>query len=192
MIDTRTLAEATLEEIPDLTLRLLEAGARRAAAPFHTGEVANVTPDGPRVRTVVLRRVDGDPGQLVFHTDRRSPKFRELSDDPRLAWHFYARELKLQLRLGGTATLHTDDDLADTQWARSRPSSRECYRAALGPGTALAADGPVDISGDGRAHFAVVAGRLTTLDWLFLRHQGHRRARFARAAAGWRGEWIAP
>jgi len=33
---------------------------------------------------------------------------------------------------------------------------------------------------------------IDTLDWLFLRVEGHRRARFQWTARGWQGEWIAP
>ena len=129
---------------------------------------------------------------LVFHTDRRSPKFGELGRDPRVAWHFYAAALKVQIRLRGVGTLHTDDTLADAQWQASRPGSRECYRAALAPGSVWTESACEPDGGDGRDNFAAVSSRVHHIDWLFLRHDGHRRAGFMFDDRQWRGQWIAP
>ncbi len=186
------LATARLDEVAQFVWTELDAGAASARHGFHTGEVATVAGDGPRVRTVVLRRVIAADRLLIFHTDRRSPKFGELRADPRVCWHFYDKSLKVQLRLRGRARVSTDDALADRQWAASRPASRACYRSARAPGASIGASGPGLVDGDGREHFAVVATRIEDIDWLLLRHQGHRRARLVAAGDGWRGDWIAP
>jgi len=44
----------------------------------------------------------------------------------------------------------------------------------------------------GEEHFVVLASEINTLDWLFLRVEGHRRARFLWEQGCWQGEWIAP
>ena len=45
-----------------------------------------------------------------------------------------------------------------------------------------------------RENFAVLLIEPTSLDWLYLAHDGHRRAQFARAMPGqdWQGTWVIP
>ncbi|MEE4287832.1 MAG: flavin-binding protein, partial [Erythrobacter sp.] len=44
-----------------------------------------------------------------------------------------------------------------------------------------------------RANFAVLVVTLEELDWLYLAHTGHVRARFARGTDGdWEGGWVSP
>ena len=74
--------------------------------------------------------------------------------------------------------------------------SAQCYRTPIAPGEVcteddLDIDAPVDPA-TGEEHFVVLACEIDTLDWLFLRVEGHRRARFQWTERGWQGEWIAP
>lgn len=176
--------------------RLLQDGVADRKAPFHTPSVATVAGDGtPRVRTVVLRKVDAEARWLQVHTDRRSGKVAELSANPAAALHFYDPEAKVQLRLRGRAAVHADDAVADAAWAATRPFSRACYRIDPGPGTPLAApDGYAEPEPDdpevGREIFRVIRVSIAEIEWLYLAAQGHRRARFAwdadgRLEAGW-------
>ncbi len=171
--------------------------------PFHTPSIATVGAGAlPRLRTVVLRDCDAVGWRLRFHTDRRSSKFAELTANPAIALHVYCQPAKLQLRLEGVARLHCDDDVADHAWAGSRPSSRECYAQVAAPGVLLeapqsdrtpplAAHEPLRA---GRENFCAVSIEVHTLEWLYLRAAGHRRARFVRDAGT--GEvasmWLAP
>jgi hypothetical protein len=168
----------------------LDRGAASGRHPFHTPVLSTHAPDGPDARVVVLRRVDLPGRALLCHTDARSPKVDQLRDRPVAAWTFYDAPAKLQLRLVGPTTLHTDDDLADQQWRASSPSSRRCYLAPHPPGDP--ADGPSPnlpeaVRGrvpdepetrPGRTQFAVIRTVVQRLDWLDLHHAGHRRARF--------------
>ncbi|MFN5243038.1 MAG: flavin-binding protein, partial [Novosphingobium sp.] len=45
-----------------------------------------------------------------------------------------------------------------------------------------------------RESFALLMITLTAFDWLYLAHDGHRRAQFARAMPGqdWQGTWVIP
>ena len=43
-----------------------------------------------------------------------------------------------------------------------------------------------------RENFCVVRCKLTEIDWLHLRFEGHQRALFTREEAEWSGRWIAP
>ncbi len=195
----------TLDRIlADLWRRLVDAtapGAGRDA--FHTPTLSTVSPDGePEARVVVLRDADAAQRRLVCHTDVRCLKVAAIRAHPRVAWTFYDRDAKLQLRAMGRATVHTDDAFADARWAASSLSSRRCYLAPHPPG----APSP-DPSGNlpahvidriptaeeseaGRTHFAAVSCCVDHIDWLHLASSGHRRATFAWDGPTWRSAWV--
>lgn len=88
---------------------LLMRGAtdRRSAA--HTPIVATVDGDGhPDQRVMVLRDVCGDTRRLRFHTDARSPKCAQLVSGAAAHVLVYDPAAKLQLRIGGHASVHTE------------------------------------------------------------------------------------
>jgi hypothetical protein len=189
----------TLEQIPDAAWRILEEGARRAAHAFHTPCVATIGRYGPMQRTVVLRWVDPEQRLVVCHTDRRSAKAAEITESPRMSWHFYDRAEKLQLKLHGHAVLHTDDDFADACWKRSAARSRTCYNTAYAPGQAIAeppaAPDPVatdEHEAAARAHFAAIACRVDFIEWLYLSGAGHRRAMFEFDGPHTLASWVTP
>lgn len=172
---------------------------------FHVPTLATAALDGaPCARSVVLRRVVGEFGEIVCHTDVRSAKVAEIAREPRVAWHFYAPELKLQLRIAAVAEFHATGPRADEGWARSALSSRRCYLAPRAPGAEC--DGPSPNLPAGmldrrpteeetipaRANFGVVVTRATAIDWLYLGSAGHQRARFTRAGDSWTGAWLEP
>jgi hypothetical protein len=76
--------------------------------------------------------------------------------------------------------------------------SRQCYAIAPGPGTQIAAGDafalpePATQGEDGFENFVAVTVTITSLDWLWLAHGGHRRAHFEQRDAGWHGRWLAP
>lgn len=64
--------------------------------------VATATPDGrPSARVVLLRHLIADPGYVVFFTNYRGRKGRELSSNPRAAAVLYWDTLGRQVRLEG-------------------------------------------------------------------------------------------
>ncbi|MEL6059633.1 MULTISPECIES: pyridoxamine 5'-phosphate oxidase family protein [unclassified Methylobacterium] len=179
--------------------RLLAEGAALGRSGFHLPALATLGADGvPRLRTVVLREADPETGTLRFHCDRRSDKAAEIADNPACALMAYDAAAKIQIRVEGHATLHTDDAVAEAAWAGSRAMSRVCYAAEPAPGTALPAGGAYTLPDEsaaattGRPHFAAVLVRAARLDFLFLDRRGHRRAAWHRREAGWHAAWLAP
>ena len=170
---------------------------------WHTPTLVSIGLDGaPVARTVVMRCASEEFAEIRCHTDRRSPKIAEIARDDRVSWHFYAPELKLQLRLRARATVHLDDGVADDAWAKASLSSRRCYLAPSAPSTVCAAPSPnlpehllkrvptLEESLPGRANFAVVSTKVEEVDWLWLASEGHQRARFTRFEGRWIGAWI--
>jgi len=180
------------EVLSDIWFSLAE-GVKHGTHPFHTPVLANVFEKDPDVRTVVLRRVDETQRQIMFHTDIRSPKVSMLRTNPRVAWLFYDREAKVQLRLYGVASIHSADGIAATRWKDSTKNSRQCYLTPDAPGSALSVQS-AEPSGanDGYDNFAVISCEVSAIDWLFLRAGGHLRARFDWSSDVWNGKWIAP
>ncbi len=177
---------------------LLEQGVadRRAAA--RTVTLATSTAAGtPAVRTLVLRGCDAQQRVLLLHTDRRSPKFIELLQAPRCSLLVYDREQKIQLRMEALTSLHTDDSLADAQWAATRPLSRRGYGIASAPGLPIAQPAAAGVALDDvpaieqRAHFAVIRAQIVGLEWLYLSAGGHRRAQF-RFSPNLQARWLVP
>jgi pyridoxamine 5'-phosphate oxidase len=174
--------------------RVIGRGAVDRRSPFHTPSVATIGLDGqPQARTVVLRAVDPVARTLRFHTDRRSTKFVELSADARVTVLGYDAGRKIQLRLAGRATLHHGDALATAAWAQSRAMSQACYAQTEAPGTPLTHAGNAPSGTDaGFANFTVVSVQIFELEWLYLAHEGHRRARFAWGTGKLQQTWLAP
>jgi pyridoxamine 5'-phosphate oxidase len=161
---------------------MLARGVKDRKSAFHTPSIATITDEGtPSVRTVVLRGCDMAAKTLRFHTDTRSGKIAELTQNPQAALHFYDANAKIQLRLA--AKLETASGATyDAAWANTRPMSRECYQVTQSPGSLI--DDPYQVAfdaaatQDGEAHFAPVVAHILKMEWLYLAARGHRRALF--------------
>ncbi len=184
----------------DLSLRaawsLLGRGAKDRKAPSHTPILATNGDVAPRLRTVVLRGCEPDARRLRFHTDRRSAKVAEIEADPAGAVLVYDPKQKIQLRLDCMLSIHIHDDLARAAWAATRDFSRICYQVMRAPGEAVSDPAAVPFSAedshDGADHFAVITAQITRIEWLYLAHQGHRRAAFIWQDGDWQGRWLVP
>jgi hypothetical protein len=184
-----------LSEVLAEAFRLLARGVADRRSAFRTPTVASVGPDGaPRLRTMVLRRFDPVARRLALHSDQRSAKLADIAGEPRLADHVYDSHAALQIRLSATAQIHAGDEVAHAAWAASAPSARVGYAISPAPGTAIPAPLPAGTDAEtGFCNFAVLALTFDTLEWLWLYHGGHRRARFTWAADGSvESTWLVP
>ena len=174
-----------LDATREHALALLARGVKDRRSAMHTFTVGTVGLDGtPRQRTVVNRGYDAETRTLRFHTDARSPKLDELRRDPRASVHVYDPRAKLQLRMDVRAAIHVADMLRQAAWDATRDFSRECYRVVPAPGDVAESPSaiaftPGDDPEEGVENFVAVTLRIHALEWLYLAHQGHRRARFA-------------
>lgn len=182
----------------------LQQGARFRTHAFHTGVIATISNGAPQARTVVLRKVLPESRTLIFHTDYRSKKISELTQNPNISWLFYNPEVRVQLRLSGKAILHHDSDLANLQWKNTKLFSRRCYLSIAPssiltkpesglPESLLRRNPTIEESEAGRENFTVVETRIQTIDWLWLNSSGHRRAKFVWQENGEKiANWIVP
>lgn len=187
----REAAPDSLDGVLDDIWRHLTAGAASAKHHFHLPTLCTVAADQTvQARTVVLRGADRDTRHLMCHTDRRAAKAADIARYPAATWCFWARPLKLQVRVTSHAEVHVGDAVARRQWDTSSNSSRRCYLAPHPPGEPCDAPSPNLPEGvQGRVpteaevapgfdNFAVVRARVLSLDALYLHHSGHRRAGF--------------
>ncbi len=183
----------------------LSCGVKSAKHPWHLGVLCTVNETGfPEGRTVVLRAAEQAVGQLVFHTDFRSPKCREIEHNKAVSLIFYNPAIALQLRVQAFAQIETGTVATKEIWNALPDRSLRSYATTQAPGTPL--DGPGtdlpptweqgvpgrDAGGFTLKHFAVVRCEMITLDLLSLSATGHRRAKFQKQNAAWQGQWVTP
>ena len=188
--------------LADATSHLTRA-ARDRKSPMHVPVVG--TADGD-LRMMVLRDCTANIGLLRFHTDFRSAKVQRIGAQGSASVLAFDPGAKIQLRLSGPARVEGSGPIADAAWAAASEYARRCYLAVAAPGTPTdeAVSGlPAEVEGirpneqqllPARENFAVLLIEPTSLDWLYLAHDGHRRAQFTRPGPGqdWQGTWVIP
>jgi 3-hydroxyisobutyrate dehydrogenase len=168
----------------------LVSGAVKSRTPFHTPSIATLHQGEVNLRTVVLRKTLATERELRFHTDIRSPKWQELSQNPSISALFYDAVDRIQLRVKGKAVLHHTNDITAEAWQKTSLSSRKCYLTRFSPSsyTDVSTSGLTDDiehenftlaeSESGYSNFGIVSIHVQSIDWLWLNHAGHRRAFF--------------
>lgn len=198
--DLAVLERTIWEELARAVRVKPDAAPEAPPHPWRQAVLASQSADGPQARTVVLRDLRHEPRELVFYSDARAGKVRELRADPRVQLVCWSPALGWQLRLQGRAQVETDGLDVTARWAaiRHRRAAQD-YLAPLPPGAPL--DAPAYAAGlqseprmdddpkVPRHHFAVVYLSISSLDWLELHPEGHRRARFE---AGAPARWLTP
>jgi 3-hydroxyisobutyrate dehydrogenase len=180
----------SLNELEQDCWSRLVSGAVKSRTPFHTPSVATLAYNEVSLRTVVLRKASPLERELRFHTDIRSPKWNELSDNPSISALFYDAAERIQLRVKGKTVLHHTNDETAKAWQKTSLSSRKCYLTLYSP-SSFTDSSTSGLSEDieqekftltesemGYENFGIVSIHVQSIDWLWLNHAGHRRAFF--------------
>ncbi|MGD8291863.1 MAG: pyridoxamine 5'-phosphate oxidase family protein [Desulfobacterales bacterium] len=198
--DNRNTLDTVLKE----SWKMLRRGADHFNDPFHWPVLGTIGKEGVSLRSVILRNFLLPDRILVCHSDGRASKIQEIADSPKVSWHFYHPQKKVQLRISGHAELHANDQFADEQWAAVKAASRLNYCTTEPPGT------PVDNPSSGlpdflrhkvpalldteksRHNFTAITCRIESMDWLILQVLGNRRARFDWDGVELKARWLIP
>ena len=148
---------------------------------------------GPQARTVVLRHADAPLWTLRIYTDARSPKCSELVAQPLAQLTFWSKRLNWQLRVSALATVEFEGEQVNAAWERVR-QSHACadYLSASPPGHIQSSiKAPEENTADSLRvhHLAILNFKVSSMDWLALSKDGHRRARLTPAGEL---EWLVP
>ncbi|TAE29594.1 MAG: pyridoxamine 5'-phosphate oxidase [Cytophagales bacterium] len=200
------IVDGNPRSLPDLNVDAwgqLTSAPTQKKHPFKTCFLATVAPDGqPDARTVVLRQADEAARRLWFHSDVRAGKIAHLQANPKATLLFWDDEAQVQLRCHVQTTIHTDDPIANEQWANVWEGSRKMYLSEFTPGSVqpgpypgfpepLGQNLPTRAESEaGRPNFAVVECRVMAMEYLRLSRAGQTRARFNYENG--RFEWLAP
>jgi len=168
-------------QLLDMTWTALIRGKADRRHPARHPTLASIGPNGPEMRTLVLRGADRDTATLELHTDALSPKVAQIAADARVALHVWVPNQRLQIRARATAEILPGDPALFA----SLPDFAKANYAGPIPGATPDSDTP-DTAAEAR--FTRIRCTLTEIDVLLL-SEPHQRALFK--GPDWEGQWIA-
>ena len=168
-----------IQETLEVADKILSDAVDNSSTLFHTLVVSLF--DGKKVssRVMVLREFDLKKRLMRFHTDYRASKIQQLSENPSVSVIGYDPELKVQIKLGGKIDIHYDD-VTQKAWEGSSNRSKKCYTVKGGSSKKINDPVEYDIQEfdpeSGYKNFAVLLFSFKSLEYLYLKRSGHRRA----------------
>lgn len=178
------MSDTGLNALLETVWRHLTRGAADRKHPARHPTLATNGPDGPELRTLVLRRALEAAAALDLQSDALSPKVAQITADPRVALHVWLPKPRIQIRMRATAGILPGDP---SVFANLPPEAQANYQGRK-PGTPLT--DPEPEPQEGSARFIRITCALTEIDTLVLA-EPHQRALYRRSD-GWSGTWIAP
>ena len=147
---------------------------------FHTPVVSTIHENKIVSRVMVLREFNFDNKILRFHTDNRAAKIDNITKNSSSTVIGYDPDLKIQIKMQGHTKVHIDDEVAKMAWNESTPRSKKCYSVKGGSTKEIEDPQDYDIQDfiveDGYKNFAVLIFKFQSLEFLYLKSSGHRRA----------------
>ncbi|TXE20333.1 pyridoxamine 5'-phosphate oxidase [Psychroserpens burtonensis] len=170
--------------------RELANGHSKKRHPFRYFVLATNENGKPRQRTVVLRKTLSDLS-LVFYTDSRTQKIRDIQNNSEFSALFYHSKKLLQIRVEGTAELITDKAQIATYWHTIQEASKKDYTTNIAPGTPIKNPDDVDYKLE-ENYFCPVKLIPNTIEYLHLKRPNHLRILFSRTDTDWSGDFLTP
>jgi len=180
-----------LQSLETLAWKKLVNGSVKKKNGFRTMCVGTISENTtPSLRIVVNRKADELNKTIFFHTDTRSRKYSDLLVDNRISLLFYDARQRVQIVVKATASLHTNDALANDRWRATSDQARLGYMTLEAPNTKsnqptlgyeerFAITKPtIDESNPFEKNFSVIACYVYELEFLYLDYTGNRKANF--------------
>ena len=147
---------------------------------FHTPVVSSIKNNQITSRVMVLREFDLEGRKMRFHTDHRASKIHHYEEDSSATVIGYDPEIKIQIKLQGNMSIHYDDETTKLAWDNSTSRSKKCYSVKGGSTKEISNPEEYDIKDfeveEGYKNFAVLVFHFNSLEFLYLKSSGHRRA----------------
>ena len=156
---------------------------------YHTFTLGTISDKQSEIRTIVLRNIEENPLKIFFNADYRSPKVKQLVENPSCSALFYDVSRRSQLRFKTDATIHYKNIEAQTIWKKTPLQSRKCYMGDFNPSQSLESwepnipskylkkDPEINDSESGFKNFTSIELDIIETDILKLYHDGHIRFR---------------
>ena len=119
------------------TINLLANGASSRTSEFHQFVFSSLNVDQVQSRYVVLRNFIEEDHNLIFFTDKRSPKVNAILKNSRTECLFYDNVKKIQLRIKTQSYILHDKKKIRKYWEKVPLVSRQSYSTQLPPSTVI-------------------------------------------------------
>tara|TARA_B100000927_G_scaffold15491_1_gene12150 strand:- start:31 stop:615 length:585 start_codon:yes stop_codon:yes gene_type:complete len=166
------------------TINLLENGASSRTSEFHQFVFSSLNDDRVQSRYVVLRNFIKDNHNLIFFTDKRSPKVNAILKNSRTECLFYDKIKKIQLRIKTNSYILHDIKKITEYWEKVPLVSRQSYSTKLPPSTVIKGE-QIDPSNrlsleednyeKSFCNFCVIENYIKEIDFLSLTSSPHKR-----------------
>mgnify|MGYP001174586020 CR=1 FL=1 len=163
-----------INEIDNLLIR----GVKDHKHPFHQFALSTYGSEQINQRMVVLRRWVLNRRTLMFHTDKRSPKIKDLKKNSHCSILFYSRPQNLQLRFKCISHIHQGDALADVLFNEASESQLEYYKYKASPSSKISKNSLKaykEKKVDAKENFVVCVCNFFELELLYLNREQHIR-----------------
>tara|TARA_B100001057_G_scaffold158521_1_gene159102 strand:+ start:447 stop:1046 length:600 start_codon:yes stop_codon:yes gene_type:complete len=174
---------------------ILSDAVDNAKTLFHTLVLSSFDNTKVASRVVVLREFNKDKRYLRFHTDARAEKIKQFKKNNNASILGYDPEIKIQLKLQGNIEVHHNDEVTYSAWEDSTTRSKKCYSVEGGSTMSIENPAEYDIKDgnieDGYINFAVLLFRFSSIEFLYLKSSGHRRAIHSWDDE-WKSTWLVP
>ena len=159
---------------------ILSEAVPNAQTLFHTPVVSTVHENKIASRVMVLREFNFDKKLLRFHTDNRAAKIENLIKNSSATVIGYDPDLKIQIKMQGQASVNINNKVTQMAWNESTARSKKCYSVKGGSTKEIENPAEYDIDDfdveEGYKNFAVIVFSFFSLEFLYLKSTGHRRA----------------
>jgi len=159
---------------------ILTNAVENAKTLFHTLAVSSIDNNQIATRVMVLREFNIKERYIRFHTDYRAAKIDHYSQNNSASVLGYDPNLKIQIKLQGSISVHYNDHVTQAAWEGSTTRSKKCYSVKGGSTLEISDPKEYDLKDgnieDGYINFAVLKFSFKNLEFLHLKSSGHRRA----------------
>lgn len=165
-------------------------GSVKKGHPFKYFTLGTLSGQIPRQRTVVLRKVQ--PGlNLLFYTDKRSAKVKQIQANNTVSALFYHPKNMIQLQLEGKANVKQNPEMLRKIWKSIPAKAKKDYTSVLPPG--VKTENPEELEYlTEQNYFCMVEIQPTRIEYLKLKQPYHLRVEFLKTDGDWSGTFLIP
>ena len=183
-----------LKKIEQLIWDFLQQGVKNKKSLFHYPTIATRSENSFNLRTVILRNVISKERIIVFHTDYRSNKVKELKNNNKISLHIYDHKNKIQIQSEGRAKIFNKEKLNELVWNSLSKYTRKAYLLKKAPGKKIKNIRDLEYlnNQDGFKNFTIVKVKINKIIFLKLDIDFNKKALIKYGIKNTNYHWLAP